>query len=301
MTAAQAHSFLDSWLKLVDETSSQLGQQSAFRAPTSLLYLKVADDGYLFVQWFDSLPFDEQARVLAAIAQQPFIRASYPEYLFRDSLPNGYYDKECQGFAYAIENECLSWSLDVNQQWSKSQYEVVRNTLDEEGYREEVIHAWHLPLTGLTQAHQPFLAAQLSAAEQKIIQSCRNGAELLRFWPAYFPQLDLTTEASRTLPAVPTAALAAVIRILIELQRFFSQWNGVPANYETALRYKATQESDSRLKAYATQLSISCPDGETRIMNWHFRYTIGAGRIYFLPNEAQRRCFIGYIGIKIGV
>jgi hypothetical protein len=301
-TAAQAGTFLDSWLKLVDEVSLQLGQQPIFRTPTSFLHLQVSDDGYLFVQWFDNLPFDEQSRVLAAVAQAPFTRGSYPEYIFHDSSPANFYGRECHGFAYAIENECLSWSLDTNNQWYKPQYEIVRNTIDEEDYKEveEVMQVWHLPLTGLTQAHQPFLSAQLSAAEQKLIQSCRTGTDLLRVWSAHFSHLDLTDEAARTLPKVPPAALPAVIRILIELQSFYNKWNGIPVNYETALRYKATQESSSRLKAYAAELTINCPDGETRLMNWHLRYTIGAGRLYFLPNEAQRRCFIGYVGIKIG-
>lgn len=300
VNAAQACAFLDSWLKLVDRTSLQLEQQPIFRTHTSLLYLQVADDGYLFVQWFDDLLPDEQSRVLAAVAQTPFTQCTYPEYVFHDSSPTEFYGKQCDGFAHAIENECLSWSLDINSQWYKPQYDIQCNTIDEEGYSEEVMQVWHLPLTGLTQAHQPFLAAQLSFAEQKIIQTCRTGADLIRLWSIYFSHLDLTDEATRTIPKLPQAALAPVIRMLIELQKFYSKWDGVPVNYENALRYKATQESGRRLNAYAAELSIMCPDGEIRIMNWHLRYTIGAGRLYFLPNEARRRCFIGYVGIKIG-
>lgn len=302
-TAAQARAVLDQWLQLVDALSRQLAVQPVFRAAISLLHLPVAQDGYLFVQWLDALSPDEQARALAATAQTPFVRESYPEYRFRGTappIPAECYDVECHGFAYAVEHSCLTWSLDPQAHWPAPQYPLARLTVEAENVHEEVLPAWHLPATGLVPAHQPFLAARLSDTEQRIIQSNRTGAALLRFWSVHFTHLDLTAEATRTLPLVPTGALPAVIRLLIELQRFFSHWNGIPANYETALAFKATQESDSRLREYAQNLLIRCLDGETRLMNWHLRYTPDAGRLYFIPNEAQRRCFVGYVGLKIG-
>lgn len=298
--AAQARAVLDQWLQLADAIARQLKVQPVFRAATSLRHMPVAQDGYLFVQWLDDLHPEEQARALAATAQAPFVRESYPEYRFRGAAPTDCYDAECNGFAYAVEQSCLTWSLDSQAHWPEYQYPLVRLTVEADEVYEEMLPAWHLPATGLMPAHQPFLAARLSDTEKSIIQSYRTGAALLRFWQVHFPHLDLTNEAARTLPLVPTGALPNVIRLLIELQRFFSHWNGVPVNYETALAFKATQESDSRIRDYSQALLIHCPDGETRLMNWHLRYTPGAGRLYFIPNEAQRRCFVGYTGLKIG-
>lgn len=254
--AAQARTVLDQWLQLVDTTARQLEEQPVFRAATSLRHLPVAKDGYLFIQWLDDLHPEEQARALAATAQVLFVRESYPEFRFRGTAPADCYDAECNGFAYAVEQRCLTWSLDPQAQWPEHQYPMARLTVEADEVYEEVLPAWHLPATGLLPAHKPFLAARLSDTEMSIIQSNRTGAALLRFWQAHFSHLDLTAEAARTLPLVSTGSLPAVIRLLIELQRFFSHWNGVPANYETALAYKATQESDRRIRDYSQQLLI---------------------------------------------
>jgi hypothetical protein len=298
-TASQGRDLLNQWLRLLESLVRQQSQQPAFRAATSLLHLQIADDGYLFVQWLDALSPDEQALTLGAIAQKPFVRESYPEYRFRSLAPAKFYDKECHGFAYAIEHNCLTWSLDTLGDWVDTQYQLVKVSIEDEKMVEEALTAWHLPATGLSSAHSPFLAAQLSSAEHQLIQSCRSGQDLLSNWTAWFTALDLTAAAEKTLLLVPTVSVPAVAHRLFDLQRFFAAWDGKPLKYKDEFANKTTPETPNTQKEHADKFLIQCPDGQVRSMNWHMRYTPGAGRLYFIPNEAERRCFIGYVGLKL--
>ena len=118
-------------------------------------------------------------------------------------------------------------------------------------------------------------------------------------WVSWFPALDLTAVAEKNLPLVPTVSVVAVAHRLLDLQRFFSNWDGKPLKYKDEFANKTTPETVNTQEEHSDKFLIHCPDGQVRSMSWHMRYTPGAGRLYFLPNEAQRRCFIGYVGLKM--
>lgn len=297
---AQADQLLDQWLQVVLQIRQQQRVTPAFRTATSLRDLAITENGeYVFSQWLSNLSREQRSLALLATTKEPFIRDSYPEYRFRSAAPADYYNAECVGFAYAVEHYCLTWSFDAYAEWSDNHYQLARVSMPEDEILEQNISAWHLPATGLSAAHQPFLDAQLSAAEQQIVQQCQGGPDLLANWSSWFPALDLTAIAEKSLPLVPTASITAVTYRLLDLQRFFASWDGKPLNYKDEFATKTTPETVDTQKAYAHLFLIDCPDGHVRSMNWHMRYTPGAGRLYFLPDEEQRRCLIGYVGLKL--
>jgi len=85
---------------------------------------------------------------------------------------------------------------------------------------------------------------------------------------------------------------------LFELEEYCQQWNQGQFN-AAELPSKVTPESASRLQELETKLTFLCPDNVSRTFSWHSRYTPGAGRIYFFPENNLRKIFIGYIGRKI--
>lgn len=90
----------------------------------------------------------------------------------------------------------------------------------------------------------------------------------------------------------------AIVKRLFELEKFCSSWQTGLFNGED-LPSKVTPESDSRLAKFRDRFTVICPDGESRLFSWHARYTPGAGRIHFAPDNSKRIVYIGYVGPKI--
>jgi hypothetical protein len=82
----------------------------------------------------------------------------------------------------------------------------------------------------------------------------------------------------------------------------FHSWDGVPLDY-AILGFHTNRESTSRTQALDL-LTITLPDGTTKLMDWHMRYPLskrGGGRLFFIPEVNSCSCYIGYIGSKDGV
>lgn len=302
-TPAQAQQVLNQWLEVVLQIRQQQRVTPAFRTTSSLHNLPVvSSNDYFFSQWLSALPREQRGLALSASTKEPFVRETYPEYRFCSPSPVGYYNAECVGFAYAIEHYCLTWSLDAFGDWIDIRYQLAKVTIEEEQLQEEVLSAWHLPTTGLTVEHQPFLNSLSTQAQQSIKQVCRAGSDMVANWTDWFPNLLLTSSAERGLQALPTAMAQPILERLLRLQRFFETWDGVPLDY-SILGFHTNRESTSRAQALSV-LTLTLPDGTTQLMDWHMRYPLsrnGGGRLFFIPDTDSRLCYIGYIGPKSGV
>lgn len=296
-TGSHAAILLDSWLAQLVKIASTHKVKLAFRGLSSVRDMQIAADGTVFKQWLSQLPREERQSVLAFVAQNPFIHY-YPEYKFNSPQPTGMLGQECKGLAYAAENNLLAWSLDPLERWTAVRYRLYCTTIDEEQdvVDEYEIDAWHLPASGETSEHAAYYAGALATEELQVVQAASSGMILLQRWVEWFPALQLTEVASQCLRELTTEAARPVAERLIALQRFFVSWDRVPVNYGQALSYKTTPESETRLRILP---ALRCPDGHTRAMDWHVRYTPQAGRLYFVPDAETGSCFIGYIGHKI--
>jgi hypothetical protein len=297
-TAGHAATMLDAWLKQLTLLAQARKVVPAFRALTQFRDMQVAEDGTVFQQWLTQLPTDRKRLVLAFTTKAPFIHY-FPEYRFLHSMPAGYQGAECKGLAYAAENNVLAWSMDPYGQWTDARYLLHCTTVDEAlDVDEYELEAWHLPATGETAEHQVYYAGALEAEDLRFAQEATSGAVLLKNWEEWFPALILTEIGRQSLEELNTDAARPVAERLLALQRYFASWDRVPANYDKKVSYKTSQESDSRLQQLPA-LQLRCPDGLTRAMSWHVRYTPQAGRLYFVPEAETGNCYIGYIGHKI--
>ncbi|RZJ94867.1 MAG: hypothetical protein EOO60_02040 [Hymenobacter sp.] len=298
-TSSHAAILLDAWLQQLILLTKVRRVVPAFLSLESMRDMQVAADGTSFQQWLGQLPMDRRRLVLTYTTKAPFIHY-YPEYRFASLEPAGMQGQECKGLAYAAENNLLAWSLDPLEQWTATRYLLHCTSIDEEGdtVDEYELEAWHLPASGETSEHVAYYAGILAAEELQVVQAASSGAVLLRRWAEWFPTLQLTDTSRESLLALTNEAARPVAERLISLERFFVDWDKKPVNYDRVLSYKTSQESDSRLQQL-TELQLHCPDGKTRTMSWHVRYTPQAGRLYFVPDAETGNCYIGYIGHKI--
>lgn len=61
------------------------------------------------------------------------------------------------------------------------------------------------------------------------------------------------------------------------------------------LRPKVTPESETRKRDFANELIRICPDGATRLFDWHARFTPGSWRLHFYPLENSNKIIVGNI------
>ena len=85
---------------------------------------------------------------------------------------------------------------------------------------------------------------------------------------------------------------------LFEMEDYCRDWKSASFDLKK-ISSKVTPESDTRLEQFQDRLTILYADEKKRLFSWHFRYTPGAGRIYFYPVAETKKIHVGYIGLKL--
>ena len=85
-------------------------------------------------------------------------------------------------------------------------------------------------------------------------------------------------------------AFIQIKKKLFELESYCSEWKTGSFDKEL-MPSKVSPESDDRLKRLNKQLNILCPDEMRILFSWHLRFTPGAGRIYFHPDEDKKKIY----------
>lgn len=252
--------------------------------------------GITFIEWFkkeDRSPKELRQFALNIIVNQRTIEP-YPEYLYNDT--------PCQGLAVAGEFELLCLSFLSAGEWDVAEVLITRRTLNELTLDtvDEPLSVHHASaIIHLTQ-HEKWISTRIDQNKQERLNNITYANEFWSRREELFPNLVFCDNTLRQLEEIflNTRKLRHVFSKLTELDRAISRWNtSNPFNYRQLLN--ATPESTSRVQQLEQELTHLCPDGESRIFVWHFRYTPDEGRIYFHPDQSNRRCYVGYIGSKI--
>lgn len=305
-TSEQAVETLNAWFQQMIQLQVSRKVRITFLSPLNNYFVdaQLAKDGYYFRQWLSQLPKENKTIALALVGKKP-IEHSYPEYWMLNEPLLNFKDQECKGFGYAIEQDILAWSFDPHKKWTASTYTLSQRYLNEQSgeLEEEQATVWHLPAAGETSIHDNYWSQKIDAVSQQILLIANSGQILIDQWDIWFSALQLTKTARKGILEIPTPALVRdVTERLLVLQRFFQVWDKVPIDY-SILGYHTNGEGGGRQQQLIA-LTLSCPDGKSRLMNWHMRYPLGqrgAGRIFFVPESDNGHCFIGYIGHKDGV
>ncbi len=205
-----------------------------------------------------------------------------------------YKNLEAAGLGAAYLFDSLAVSFDNSGEWDTHLVELnVTEYAEDDDVIQSIEEVKHCSKPG-------HFALLRSWFEGKKRHSIPNGKLLWLKRKTYFPHLvfckDVEGQVSSFTGAEPE--FHAVVKRLYEMETFCSNWDTGIFSVEN-LPSKVTSESESRISKFKRELTFNCPDGEERMFPLHARFTPGAGRIHFLPDNSKKIIYIGYIGPKI--
>lgn len=266
------------------------------RTPQNILSEFLAPN-YTFSNWLNDSFIDKELRSLfRTSANHPFI-----EDILEQKSDEGkrlfefrYNDKIAKGFGAACLFDSLAVSFDNSTEWDKTSVSIRAVYFSDETdiveEDEEVKHC-------CKPSHLDILRKWIETVSKP---SVPNGKILWLKQREFFPHLffckDVEARISHLHESHPD--FIQIRKRLFELENYCSGWEAGSFKEEN-IHSKVSPESESRLRQFEHQLTILCPDGIKRLFSWHLRFTPGAGRIYFYPDEDKKKIYIGYIGKKI--
>ena len=255
--------------------------------------------GYKLIEWIHDPSVDRELRLMfrTKVSKSPFIE----NLLFKkDEEVEQLHEfkhkgQKAAGLGAAYLFDSLAISFDNSGQWDNHLIKIDISEYSEEEekiiqFTEKVKHSSKL-------IHLDYLNDWL---ESKKKCSIPNGKLLWLKRKELFPHLKFceTIEPQVSPLTNVNPEFNQIIKRLFLIDGHCSKWEtGIFTGKNFPL--KVTPESESRRLKFKDELTFTCPDGETRFFSWHARYTPGAGRIHFVPDNSKKIIYIGYIGQKI--
>lgn len=197
------------------------------------------------------------------------------------------------GCTVACKNECPIISVETKEFWSSPEIEGEYSSLDEEGN----IHRTRQTVQNLT------ASTDISIIETKYrslaYKRVSSGQDLWEMRAELYPNLIFCESVKDQLYKDPEKYhILKIMERLARLQVYFASYDGV---YDPkVLGMNARSESDSVKTdlALKNMRKFRKPNGEEDYFFDHIGFTgkYSAGRIHFLPQNDERKCYIGYIG-----
>lgn len=255
--------------------------------------------GYTFHNWMIDRTADETARklFLAEISKQPFIDEII-EQKNKDErrlCEFKYNTKEAKGLGAACLFDSLAISFDNDEDWDKSSIEIDVSSLsfDTTNIVEEKKEVKHGSKNGHITGLNNWILNKKKLAVTEGIVLWKRKKEL-------FPYLIFCQNTRSQLYCLKECnpEFVQIKHILFALNEYCTSWVSGSFNPKV-FPHEPNPESATREVQLRTQLTIVCPDGQTRFFSWHFKFTPGPGRIHFVFDESNRICYVGHIGRKI--
>jgi hypothetical protein len=257
--------------------------------------------GYFFFNWYSDGKLDSDLKqlILDMLTTMPYSDEILRQFELKEGKPLelAYEERVCIGLGLASNLAFDTAALSYPDQgaWDKESYPVSMRALEEgesdisttDGIARNISGPAHCEI------HRKFFQALLK-------QNLVSGRELWERRDELFPNLEFCERVKDQLAGQNGAMpeFAQIMKRLFELQEYAKNWDRKPIK-PPDFQTKVSPESATRRKKFKEQLKIKCPDGVRRQFDWHARYTPGAGRIYFFPEEAGGRLIVGSIGWKL--
>lgn len=249
--------------------------------------------GVVFKQWLGRASTDLRRFALSLAVNQKNIE-SYPEYLYREA--------PCQGLAVAADFDLLCLSFQIDTPWNTPDVTITRRTLsDTADTVDEQLSVRHASAGAHLHHHRQWLVERIEQIADERLRNLHSAQEFWQRREELFPGLVFCDDTCVQLEELFLKnQLNVVYSKLSELNEAALRWDKVKPFDHRALR-KATPESASRksTKELQQHLTIQCPDETERFFEYHVRFTPGAGRLYYFPDQQTGCLYIGYIGSKI--
>ena len=254
---------------------------------------------YSFSHWLNDQSVDQVIRLLfrTQALNSPFI-----EDILDKKSGNGnkvsefeYDDKIAKGLGAAFLLDSLAVSFDNSSEWDRTSVLIHAVCFADE--KPDVSETDGVVRHCSKTTHLEFWEKWTETANKPPIP---DGKILWLKRKSLFPHLIFCEDVRKQISHLHEnhAEFVQIKKRLFELEAYGSVWKTGSFDPEN-IPSKVTPESSSRLEKHRDKLTLLCPDSRLRLFSWHSRYTPGAGRIHFDPDEDERKIHVGHIGLKI--
>jgi len=275
--------------------ATALGIGRVLRTQQDISLVELAP-GYPVVKWRNDnvVDIETRRRFRSLTTKSPFLLDVPPEEM---RIANGLSDfefegKSAQGLGTAFLIDGLAVSLASHKQWDAKHIELTCCYVDDElQIQSKQVLATHASSEQHVVDNSATITAWLS---RRVL----NGQDLWNRRGQIFSNLQfceaIQRDVSTLTPSNPVMKL--VLRKLFELEAYSKSWTS--GLFEPAALLNVSRESESTLSnARLRKLrEFVCPDGQTRLFDWHAKLSVNQWRIHFYPDGATRRVIVGYIG-----
>lgn len=267
---------------------------------SSLIYeWKIEATDYNFLSWINDVSIDEDLRLLAKsqITSQPTFEDMYknqtesnPAFEYR------YKGENCIGLGLACSevSDTLSIGIAENGLWSDNFYTINVISIDDSNDISEIKgDSLHLCSPELPQEFIDYIIKK----SNQYIELPKSGKDIVRNWN--FTNLEISKVGKDSIKLYRNGAIQIIpiFRLLKKLDNFCNLWNGVIINKDV-FQINISPESETRL-SQCEDILITDESGNKIKMNWHARFTPGAGRLYFRQKNKHSKLIIDYVGEKL--
>lgn len=254
--------------------------------------------GYSMQDWLKDRRVDMEARRLfrARITNTPYLDP-FPDiedkFNEMDFIYNGGRSEDL-GYAFLLDGIAISLATDAS--WDATEIKIIVQQLTETLDGSIEIDNQEHVVRHITKPTE--LLQYLSWIEERRANLIQDGTILLEKWLAYFPRLDLTSNARQQIAQLRRGSpqLTQLIKHLFELNNYCQQWTSGGFEADKLKNVSPESESVRNNSTMRGERTFMCEDGQERFFEWHRRLTPGAWRLYFYPLPEEKRAIIGYIG-----
>ena len=130
--------------------------------------------------------------------------------------------------------------------------------------------------------------------KERLRGDVRSGRELWERRDELLPSLQFCDSVKHQLEELIPLLVPAVARHLFALDSYCRDWTAGGFN-PSEIPLTISMESEPTLAQYGLERTFTCPDGVSRLFNWHSKGTPGPFRIHFVP-AGPGELIIGYVG-----
>ncbi|GEP49835.1 hypothetical protein FNO01nite_05070 [Flavobacterium noncentrifugens] len=252
-------------------------------------------DDLPFEKWLTNLKKDDRATMLSMLTREKILH-EYPYY----KVVVGLNAIESKSIGYAFENGELLFSFQSREMWQVLELPAIQELIDED--TDDIISN-DIIVTNCfdhssSEHYNDIIADNVRKLNSALYSSINSGNELWTNRDVLFPSLIFCDDLEVYLRTLSGIEFKNLFKRLKNYQSYFSNW--LHGDFDRlAVTGNARIESTSREIKFVKELTIKCPDGNSRFFTFHCDYGDRANRMHFFPDTGTKKCYIGYLGKKI--
>ena len=289
VSTAQSKSWYDSFFSICLTMEKRFKSKIGLKFSTSPNEVNFHAE-YTFMKWLSNQQKEERSSVLSMLTREKLVH-NYPSFKA--------YNIEGKGLGYAFENDESLISFQTSTNWLINFIPTTQESLnDNNDIETEDLNLRNLYALENISFHEKYFLNKIKLQNQSIFSEIDNGTELWKRREDLFPCLKFCDSTKNFLEGMSGEIFKNVFKKFKEYNQYFLDWETGDFDI-SCLSGNPRPESSTRERDFASQLTLTCPDGKNRLFTMHCNIGIWGYRIHFFPNVDDRKCIIGYVGKKI--